>query len=56
MQFKFSLSSLVLFHVLMGFSQEQTATQEQNELTTDETRLVTLQRLPEFDLHTLECE
>jgi len=39
MQFKFSLSSLVLFHVLMGFSQEQTATQEQNELTTDETRL-----------------
>ena len=39
MQLKFSLSSLVLFHVLMGFSQEQTATQEQNELTTDETRL-----------------
>ena len=39
MQLKLSLSSLMLFHVLMGYSQEKTSTLDQEEFTTDDTVL-----------------
>ena len=39
MQLKLSLSSLMLFHVLMGYSQEKISTLDQEEFTTDDTVL-----------------